>query len=250
MAKFMDSIIFTISFFIVAYGVLSGVMPKKFAIITVSVCYLFLMSIFIIINMKRKTSSKEISADEMPVYLALMDRTEQTELFYALVPSAYKVLISSPYFIYETQEKRVLVAVLYRFLNLTQEDIASAYRFATKENVTEIIMLTRARERKTITLTALIPIKFIFPSKYAVHKALKKHNALPKKLARPQRQKFTYDKSLILSTIFSKQKSRLYLFLSLTFALLSLLTPLKTYYLISTGIMLLASISCKVIDGR
>ena len=105
--------------------------------------------------------------------------------------------------------------------------------FRSKEEVDEIVILTRARERKTITLTALLPVKFTFPSKYSVYKALKKHNALPQKPSKPKRQKIRYDKSLILNSVFSSQKSRFYLFLSLIFAFLSLLTPLKTYYLIS-----------------
>ncbi|MBO5773381.1 MAG: hypothetical protein J6R44_00970 [Clostridia bacterium] len=249
MAKVIDTIIFTLSFFVVAYGLLSGVMPKNLAIILTSVGYVILLTIFIFINMRRKVIVKDMSADEMPTYLALMDREKQTELFYNLVKTDNRVLISSPYFIYRHDNKLILVAVLYRFINLTQEDIASAYRFGAREGVNEIIILTRARERKTITLTAILPIRFTFPSKYAVWKELKKHNALPPKPTKPTRQKITYDKSLILSRLFSNQKSRLYLFLSLIFAFLSLLTPLKTYYLISACVMILLAIACKLVKN-
>ncbi|MBO7178162.1 MAG: hypothetical protein J6V69_03600 [Clostridia bacterium] len=168
MAKVIDTIIFTLSFFVVAYGLLSGVMPKNLAIILTSVGYVILLTIFIFINMRRKVIVQDMSADEMPTYLALMDREKQTELFYNLVKTDNRVSISSPYFIYRHDDKLILVAVLYRFINLTQEDIAGAYRFGAREGVNEIIILTRARERKTITLTAILPIRFTFPSKYAV----------------------------------------------------------------------------------
>lgn len=238
MAKVIDTIIFTLAFFIVAYGLISDFAPKKLAIILTSLAYLVLIIIFILINMRRKVAVKDMSADEMPTYLALMDREKQTELFYNLVSAEHRVAFFSPYFIYKVGQNKALVAVLYRFINLTQEDIASAYRVGVKEEVDEIVILTRARERKTITLTALLPVKFTFPSKYSVYKALKKHNALPQKPSKPKRQKIRYDKSLILNSVFSSQKSRFYLFLSLIFAFLSLLTPLKTYYLISAGVMI------------
>ena len=74
MAKVIDTIIFTLAFFIVAYGLISDFAPKKLAIILTSLAYLVLIIIFILINMRRKVAVKDMSADEMPTYLALMDR--------------------------------------------------------------------------------------------------------------------------------------------------------------------------------
>lgn len=232
MAKFLDVIFFTLGYFLVAYGLVIKILPKKITIIVVALTYLLLLGIIILKTLKPKT--KEMHPEETPIYLALMPRQEQTALFYGLVPSDRRISINSPYFLYEKEGKRVLVATLYRFLNLTQEDIASAYREGVNQQADEIIILTRARERKTLTLTALLPIKFTFPDKYSVHRLLKKHNTLPPKPEKPPRVKIKVDKNHLFSTIFNPKRAKLYMFSAISLALLSFITPLKNYYLIAS----------------
>lgn len=241
MAKIIDGLIFTSAYLLVAYSLLIKKMDRWGAIFIAIASYLILGFVWFLIGAKKK-GKKEVSAEEVPTYLALMPREEQTELFYNLVPDSMKVSFKNPYFIYLREEKRVLVAVLYRFLNLTQEDIASAYREAVAENCTEIIMLTRARERKTLTLTALLPIKFVFPDKYTVYRALKKHNALPVRPERPKKVKIKPDKHLIIDNILSQKKCKFYILISLILVVMSFITPLKTYYLIMATIPLILSI--------
>lgn len=232
MAKLIDLIVFTTGYLLVVYGILSKYLSKKLAIIITSCTFVFVLGVLIIRNLKPKR--KEMHVEETPIYLALMPRDKQTELFYSLVPDERKISIKTPYFLYQNGDDRVLVATLYRFLNLTQEDIASAYREGVKEKVSEIIILTRARERKTLTLTALLPIRFTFPDKYTVHRALKKHNALPPKPERPQKVKIKVDKNHLFSTIFNPKRAKLYMFSAISLALLSFITPLKNYYLIAS----------------
>ena len=232
MAIILDTLTFTIGYFLVSYGLLSKYLSKKTAIILCSCIYVFLLGVAILLHLKPK--SKDMRVDETPVYLALMPRDKQTELFFNLVPIEKRISIKTPYFVYEIDGKLTLVAVLYRFFNLTQEDIASAYREGEKEGVREIIILTRARERKTLTLTALLPIKFTFPDKYTVHHALKKHNALPPKPLKPKKVKIKGDKDYILSTIFNPKRAKLYMLSAISLALLSFITPLKNYYLIGS----------------
>lgn len=230
MAKYFDFIIFSLAYFLVGYGLFTKIFSRNLAISLTALVYIVVASTLIFVMIKPKREHMKV--EEMPVYLALMPRDEQTRLFYALVPDHQKIKIKSPYFTFQKEDKKVLVACLYRFLNLTQEDIGMAYREGVKEEVNEIIMLTRARERKTLTLTALLPIKFTFPDKYTVFRTLKKHNALPPKPIKPKKVKIKTDKALILSTIFDGKRVKLYLFSALTLALLSFITPLKNYYLI------------------
>ncbi len=232
MAKILDLLVFTFGYFLVVYGLFSKYLSKKLAIILTAFIYVFLLGALIIKAIK--PAKKEMRVEETPVYLALMPREEQTALFYSLVPEEARIKMQSPYFLYQRGDKKILVACIYRFFNLTQEDIASAYRESQRENADEIIILTRARERKTLTLTALLPIKFTFPDRYSVHRALKKHNALPPKPEKPKNVKITVDKGHLFSTIFNRKRAKLYMFSAISLALLSFITPLKNYYLIAS----------------
>lgn len=239
MAKFIDIVAFSLAFFLVGMGLISRFLSLRLSIIVLSVIYVFFLGFMILIKMRPKRD--KTSLEEMPVYLALMPREEQTALFYKLVPKDKQLDIKSPYFYFEKGGKIIMVAVLYRFLNLTQEDIATAYRTASENGADEIIMLTRKFERKTITLTALLPLPFKFPSKYEVYYALKKHNSLPKKPPKPNKTKIKWDKRELISNIFSPKRTGYYLLSAITLSALSFLTPLKTYYLIMASLSLVLS---------
>ena len=242
MAKVLDLLIFGLSYFLIVFGWLSKVVDEWLAITITLLSYLSFVFIFAIINHKRK-NRKEISVEEMPVYFALMDRVEQTELFYNLVPIDKRISINSPYFTYLENDNVVLVVALYRFLNLTQEDISNAYRKGIKEKASKIIILSRKRERKTITLTALLPIPFQFPDKWSVYKALKKHNALPPK---PQKRKKIKVKRTLKEwreDLFNPKRGKYLIFTAIILALMSNFTPLKTYYLIMATIPFVLGIS-------
>ena len=237
MSKVIDFVVFSACYFLVVYGLINSYVGMELAIVITLLSYVGISLVLLCLTASKRV--KSMKADEMPVYLALMDRIKQTELFFSLVPENDRISLNSPYFLFQNGDKKVLVAVLYRFINLTQEDIAGAYREATKCNADEIIMLTRARERKTLTLTALLPIKFSFPDRYTVHRALKKHNALPPKPVKPQKVKIKMDKGQLLDEIFATKRIKYLLFIALVLALMSFITPLKSYYLIMATLPLL-----------
>ena len=169
-----------------------------------------------------------------------MDRKAKTSHFYNLIPDDMKIKMNSPYFFYQIDGKKKMVAVLYRFINLTQEDIASAYREGKNESVNEIIMLTRHRERKTLTLCAFLDIPFKFPDKYTVHRVLKKHNALIVKPIVPYKNthRSRDEWRIAFENVFEPKKVKLYLSIAVILAICSLITPLKVYYLVCAGIPL------------
>ncbi len=249
MARLLDGTIFFLTYFLLFYSVFIKFLDKSIAIPIIILIYVCICVCNALANRKRK--SIEMTMEEMPVYLALMDRQKQTELFFSLVPDAQKGNFNSPYFTYIENGKRTLVAVLYRYFNLTQEDIASAYREAQKEEVDKIIILTRKWERKTLTLTAVLPIPFYFPDKFTVYKALKKHNALPKKPPLPkkkERQKISIKEQF--TAIFTEKRAKYFLFSALTLIIMSFLTPLKNYYLIASIIPFTFSAVCYFYKGN
>ncbi|MBQ8178794.1 MAG: hypothetical protein IJ033_06365, partial [Clostridia bacterium] len=219
MSKILDFIIFTAVWFLISYGILSNYLDKMGSILISLISYVGISALLLTLTKTKK--SRGMRAEEMPVYLALMDRKEQTELFYNLVPESKRIGLNSPYFSYEDNGKIILVAVLYRFINLTQEDIASAYREGLKQGANEIVILTRYRERKTLTLTALLPLKFHFPDKYAVHRTLKKLNALPPKPNAPQKTKIKLSYRELIESVFNPKRTKYMLYISLMLALMS-----------------------------
>lgn len=245
MAKIIDLIVFGITYFLVVFGFLSKLVDKWLAIALAIVTY-FSFVVLVSIGFHRRKMRKTITVDEMPVYLALMERDKQTELFYNLVPEDKRKEIKSPYFTFYEEESLTLVAVLYRFINLTQEDIASAYREGVRQGASKIIMLTRARERKTIALTALLPIPFQFPDKWNVFRQLKKHNSLPAKPPKREKVKIKRTKREIYELVFDEKKRKYFMLTSLFLALTSLFTPLKTYYLIMASIPLILGLGTMV----
>ncbi len=243
MAKIIDGTIFFITYFLVFYSILSRYTSFKYAVPLIIGIYILLATLNFYFKARHKKSG--ITAEETPTYLALMDRLEQTKLFWNMVPDDLKGNIIHPYFTYQRDGKTVLVAVLYRFMNLTQEDIASAYREAVKQEANEVVMLTRARDRKTLTLTTLLPIKFSFPDKFTVFKALKKHNALPKKpMLNKAKNKEKVPLKEVLDIVFTRTRARYFLFTALVLIIFSFLTPLKNYYLIASLVPFTFSAIC------
>ncbi len=239
MAKIIDKITFSIAFCLVGYSVCIKFFKPWASVTITALAYVTACTLFFVRSVKRPTD-KRITASELPLYFALMDRKAQTAHFYNLIPDDMKIKMNSPYIVYEAGGRRKMIAVLYRFINLTQEDIASAYREGKKENISEITVLTRYKERKTITLCAFLDIPFRFPDKYTVHRALKRHNALLLKPSKKQKITRTpIDWRTLLDTVLEPKKVKFYLIISLILALTSFLTPLKTYYLITASIPLI-----------
>ncbi len=231
MGKFIDKILFSIALLAVVYVFAAAFVERRLAVYLSGSVYLAVATLFCVIKAKH-INRTDITPSELPVMLALMGSQKATELFYATLPAQHGLYIRAPYFAYERKGQKYLVCVAYKFINLTQEDIAGAYREAVKNGIEHVFILARAKDRKTLTLGAILPITLEYPDKYAVYKYLKRHNALPEKPKKNKKQRVKPDLRALGSVILEPRKAKYYLFLALTFALLALFTPLKTYYLV------------------
>ena len=183
----------------------------------------------------------------MCAYLALMGAEKQTKLFYQTLPEERRVQIKPPYFVFEKDGEKYMAAILYKFLNLAQEDISAAYRAASGFGVKKIIVLTRARDRKTVNLGALIPMDISYPDKRAVYRYLKKHNALPKPLCEKKRvRNVRPEPGAILDTVFAPNKLKYYLFVAIMLTVAAFFTPIKTYYYVCAAIPLALASGCLI----
>ena len=250
MAKFIDKIIFSAAFIVVVYGLSSRYMGENFALALTAAAYVTAVLVYLGAKVRRDLN-KDITPQEMCAYLALMGAEKQTKLFYQTLPEERRVQIKPPYFVFEKDGEKYMAAILYKFLNLAQEDISAAYRAANGFGVKKIVVLTRARDRKTVNLGALIPMDISYPDKRAVYRYLKKHNALPKPLCEKKRvRNVRPEPGAILDTVFAPNKLKYYLFVAIMLTVAAFFTPIKTYYYVCAAIPLALASGCLIRSAR
>ena len=246
MAKFIDKIIFSAAFIVVVYGLSSRYIGETFALALTAAAYVSAALVYLASRVRRDLA-KEITPQEMCSYLALMGAEKQTKLLYQTLPEARRVQLKPPYFVFEKDGEKYMVAALYKFLNLAQEDISAAYRAANGFGVKKIVVLTRARDRKTVNLGALIPMDISYPDKRAVYRYLKKHNALPKPRCEKKRvRNVRPEPGAILDTVFAPNKLKYYLFVAIMLTVAAFFTPIKTYYYVCAAIPLALASGCLI----
>ena len=239
MAKFIDKIIFSAAFIVVVYGLSSRYIGETFALALTAAAYVSAALVYLASRVRRDLA-KEITPQEMCSYLALMGAEKQTKLLYQTLPEARRVQLKPPYFVFEKDGEKYMVAALYKFLNLAQEDISAAYR-----------ALTRARDRKTVNLGALIPMDISYPDKRSVYRYLKKHNALPNPLCEKKRvRNVRPEPGAILDTVFAPSKLKYYLFVTVMLTVAAFFTPLKTYYFVCAALPLVLASGCLLRSAR
>ncbi len=230
MGKILDKILFSLALLTVTFVLVSSFAERRVAVYVTLAVYLVAVTVYLGIKAKLP-KYKGITPTELPIALALIGTQKATEVFYKTVPEQNRLYMKPPFFAYEWKGVKYLVCVAYKFINLTQEDIASTYREAEAQGIKRTVILSRAKDRKTLTLGAFLPINITYPDKYAVYKYLKRHNALPQK---PQKQKYKkrdFNLKDLAQEILEPRKAKYYLFLAIIFAVLALFTPLKVYYL-------------------
>ncbi len=183
MASVIDKVVSSLIFAAAVFLLAAKFLPYDVSLAIAGVSVVMLAAVMKAAGVRRM---KTISCQEMCDLLALKGAHAQTELIYLTLPEDRRVKSEAPYFIASDGKKNVVVACLYKFLDLTREDIAAAYRYAVKEGLNEVYILTRRRTRYVLQLTAILNVEFRFPEKRRVHKYLYTRNALP---VRPEKKK-------------------------------------------------------------
>lgn len=211
--KIFSSVLFAAAIFIVA----AKFLPVNFALAVAGMSVPALLAVYKISGLKR---SKEVSAPEMCELLALEGPKEQTERFRSTLPPDRVKECKPPYFIADVNGVASAVACLYKFLDLSKEDIAAAHRFAKKEGVSVCYILTRRRTRSVLRLTALTDTRFYFPDKRRVHKYLKTRCALPERPEIKRKMRFKgMSGAEILDYVLDPAKIKYYLLTAFCFLL-------------------------------
>ena len=145
------------------------------------------------------------------------------------------------------QNECCLIYYAYKFGALSEEDVAKCYRLATKHNVTIIYALTNHSERKALTVTEYIPQRFNIVNTATIYKYLIKRGLIPSK------EVFKHKKSKITNffhVIINKTNIKYYLICGLSASLISLITPLKVYYLVFAFLNLFLGVLSLIFSER
>lgn len=188
------------------------------------------------LNKKRTPSKIEIFK-----LLSALGTEETTALLYNSLPPDMRSELTAQTFILN---KDTLVFNNIKFAPSNEEDIAKMYRLCKARGLTKAIFIANRTERKLMAFAAYLGIAATFPDRLTIKQYLVRHNALP---APPQPVKIKlpkYKLKELLSLVIDRRKAKYYIFSGLMLLLMSLLTPLKLYYLIFASLpLLLATIS-------
>ncbi|MEG1535732.1 MAG: hypothetical protein RR416_02035 [Clostridia bacterium] len=138
-----------------------------------------------------------------------------------------------------------IIFLWIKFGNLSPDTLVKFYHIAKRENSAKVYVLTTSKDKKIISFSKSFgDIIFCINDIKELYKFQKSCNFLPQNTAKKMSFKQIF--LLILSYAFSKKYCKRYLFVAIILLLMSFLTPLKTYYLISAAVCLLLATCCLI----
>ncbi|HHU43595.1 MAG: hypothetical protein QM214_00440 [Bacillota bacterium] len=202
----------------------------------------------IVHSTNRFKNKKTISFMEMSKRFAIMGGEKTAEHFAKTLPIAYNPQLDNTFVIYEKKEKKILLAPLFKFSNISMDDIAKVWRYAEEKDFSTIQVIGANYQRSVLLFSYSLSDKFIFYPARQVQKYLATRNALPTKNYHRPKNVIKIDFRQQLSQIFIRKRAKLFLFSGLALAILSFFTPLRAYYLVMSTISIGMSIACLVAD--
>lgn len=214
--KMSDRIIFSIVAFLLFFALFAYLFNSYLIALLLSLG-LCLVCFFILSHIKRKDI---ISTEDFAKRLLLLGKEESDRLIENLHPTAQKT--DYGYLLDDT-----IIINKIKYSSLSEEDIASSYRLAVKENVDKVKIYCLKVDKRGILLINELLIKMETVNIKKMYNELKKGSLLPEK---PSKLKKKGIKGLIVGLVFIPTKG--FLFASVSLAILSLLSPVKLYYLV------------------
>ena len=98
-----------------------------------------------------------------------------------VIPEIYRPYIENNCILYEKNGAKTLIAPLFKFGNVSNDEIAKIWRYAQTKGIDKIYLLARAHQRSGVQLANCLKGDIEFVQPRSLHKFLIKHNALPQK---------------------------------------------------------------------
>lgn len=146
----------------------------------------------------------------------------------------------------EINGNRIIIYNGFKFNALNEEDVANAYRAAKYLETEEIYFFYNTANRRALTLSNYISCKAHLLSYKSFYRLAKKANVLPPKIKTKKPRRW----GLIFKSVASYANIKYFLFAAVSTGLLSIVTPLRTYYLIFAIVNLILAIIIVIITSK
>ena len=159
----------------------------------------------------------------------------------------YPITTIGDHTIIEKEHKLVLIYYVYKFGSLSEEDVAKSYRLALANAIDEIYVITNHLDRKALAIAEYIPQNLTIINASTLYKYLLKKKLIPQKSAFKKKS----GKGLVfLKSALKSDNIKYYVWAGLSTALLALLTPITTYYIVFSFVNLGLAIASMLLSER
>jgi len=184
----------------------------------------------------RFANAKTLSRAELFRLLSVMGSDESTALLFSTLPVDARSDFAPPFFVLNDD---TLVFNNIKFVPTTEEDIAKLYRACKARGFTKAILVARRTDRRLLAFAASLGLSVRCPDPLTVKHYLYRHNALPEPPAPLKIKLPKFKIKELFSVIFERRKAKYYIFSGVMLLLMSLITPLRLYYLIFASVPLI-----------
>ncbi len=198
------------------------------------------LTFIVILRIVKKTSRKSTCGRrKLEFQISVLGGEYALSLFKATFPEAAETEGGRCFVCGDT-----LVWSAYKFSPCGLEDVCSAYRTATDKGLKNVTVLCRDVDRKCYALKESLGIKIDFVKSKELYKKLQKENLLP--IPQFEKTPSKISPREVVDLAFSKQNVRYYLTSGIMLTLISLVSPVKTYYVLIGTLSLVLALICAV----
>lgn len=248
MNRFIDYFALRIALFFLIFVICQLIFEKLS--VSLSVCILVFFAAVLIMEILRKDKNEsKCPYNSFVRYFALEGNNALKEKIKDYISPMEITEEGSDFLIIQNGNEKECIYFAFRFSSLSQEDIAKCYRVCKEREIKKGYILGKDTVRTTLSLAGELNLNINFISAKQLYRCLKNKNLLPvtatkTKIKRKGKIKF------FLSVFFSKNNVKHFLFGGIILALMSLITPLKVYYLSVAAITLAFSLICLFAPGE
>ncbi|NCA66878.1 MAG: hypothetical protein EOM87_02300 [Clostridia bacterium] len=244
MRSYLDKVLLTIAVSVMVFLIASYISDSY--LVGLGVLCLFTILIFLLTKIVVKDSGDYLSKKELMRSMLLEGKEYTLNMLEKAFSHYYTVEKINDGISVKVDEKLVAIHNAFKFGSLGEEDIAAAFRNAKAKNIEEIYFFYNTADRRALVLANYIPQKVhLLPFK-SFYRIAKKAKLLPP----PVNSKKPRRWGLIVKSVFSYANIRFFLFAAISTALLSIFTPMRTYYLIFSLINIALAIIVALISSK
>lgn len=187
------------------------------------------------------TKEKKLAENYANLFI-FSNKQKILSFFFNMFSKEYSCEKKSNYIYFKKNENKIAIFPLYKYENISIENIISAYKEVIKTGCNKLIICTNTYDKNTQTFVKSLPIKTIIFNKYEVfEKLMKNFDFFPKENFSSEVKKQTTF-SFLLSYALNKKRCKGYVFSSLILLISSFFVKVSIYYIIISSLLIVLAI--------